>query len=125
MAEIVYKKKLDIYPVTIGIMTNEQEYVKFTAQNKVLLDLPPEREGAPPAATTTYLPAQYLIVVWLDTDIEDALTRVMIAAHEAAHVADYIFDLIGESTDDVDEPYAYLVGYVTRLLMEKGYKWTP
>jgi hypothetical protein len=38
------------------------------------------------------------------------------AAHEAVHIADYIFDDCGaysQSFKDKNEPYAYLVGWVT------------
>lgn len=50
-----------------------------------------------------------------------------VIAHESVHIANYTFDSIGAKQDfNNDEPYAYLVGWVTdevyKFMNKKGFK---
>lgn len=60
------------------------------------------------------------LVVWLDADTigDDALAMVTTCAHEAAHAAGMLLDHVREKYDGESEAFAYLVGWVTRWLIE-------
>lgn len=52
------------------------------------------------------------VIVYVDTEFEDGVGSF---AHEAIHVADYVFDelnITSQSYEDGNEPYAYLVGWI-------------
>lgn len=60
------------------------------------------------------------VIVYVDTEFNDGAGAF---AHEAVHVADYVFDelnMTSQSYEDGNEPYAYLVGWITNEI-EKYY----
>ena len=48
----------------------------------------------------------------------DPLDLIETCAHEAAHGAGHVLDWIGHEYGGSDEPHAYLVGWLTRWLMD-------
>lgn len=117
--------QLGIYPVTVGLITDIKEYEQFCLKNKVPYDpIEPGSSERPPPGSTTWVAEKQLIVFYLDPTVEDLGVRIEIVAHEAAHGADQVFDFINESTDGVDEPYAYLVGHLAQWMYKKVPGWT-
>lgn len=58
------------------------------------------------------------VIIYVDSNMEHDTGSF---AHEAVHVADYVFDELGmlsQSYDDGNEPYAYLVGWITNKIKE-------
>lgn len=58
------------------------------------------------------------VIVYVCPDMDHDVGSL---AHEAVHVADYVFDelgMISQSYDDGNEPYAYLVGWIANKIKE-------
>lgn len=56
------------------------------------------------------------VIVYVDPNMDHDVGSF---AHEAVHVADYVFDELGmmsQSYDDCNEPYAYLVGWIANKI---------
>ena len=78
-------------------------------------------------ATTSYLDGsnghrRYLVIIY---PFDNRIVFQDVVSHEIAHVSTGIFTHVGCGVDSfTEEPYAYLVGYITRKFYENYYKLT-
>jgi hypothetical protein len=106
------------YGAELHLATTERQWATLAARFELDED---DNNGV--GTTTLVLDREKFVphlVVWLDvaTIGDDALGMVTTCAHEAAHVAGMLLDHVRESYDGASEAFAYLVGWVTRWLIE-------
>lgn len=112
---------LDVYGAELYLITNRRDWTSLR-RRLPFMELGPSEDAS--AGSSTFgvemravgLPVPHL-VVWLDLKrLEDPLDLVEIIAHEASHGANQILDYIGHDIRGVDEPHAYLVGFIARWI---------
>lgn len=60
-----------------------------------------------------------IVVLWIDVKAHrSTLDLIDTAAHEASHAVSQILDYIGHEPKGTDEPSAYLVGWLTRWILD-------
>lgn len=111
--------RLDLYGIDLFLATNRRDWNKLQGFLRFLDDVP---ESAGMAEFAVYTPEsgppRMVGVLWIDMkqhDTESILVNT--CAHEATHLATQLNDHIGHRPNSVvDEPTAYLVGWVTEWL---------
>lgn len=114
--------QLDVYDVELHLATNRRDWSTLRRRLPFLDKGAPESAGMSQLATwhpkKRGLP-QPIVVLWVD--LANHLTSselVDTLAHEASHAAGQILDRVGHEVKGVDEPHAYLVGWLTRWLWD-------
>ena len=117
MPKHYHRHQLDIYGVTLYVTTSERGWKKIQARCP-FDDINPAAAGW--SSVGQFIPddggpgetsaAVYINGLQPDTE------RIDTCAHEAAHIAVEIMDRISSPT--TGEPFAYLVGWLTRWLWE-------
>ena len=113
---------LDIYGVELHLATTKRDW--STLRRKLtFLNKTPESAGLahfalwepkPPGISVPH------VAFWIDCAAHsDSLELVDTCAHEAAHGANHILEHIGTDIRGSNEPHAYLVGWLTRWLVER------
>jgi hypothetical protein len=115
---------LDVYDAELHLATTEREWARLVRRFEGTLE-PDDCNGV--GTTTLVLDRERFrphLVIWVDltTHGDDALGLVTTCAHEAAHAAGMLLDHIRQSYDGESEAFAYLVGWITRWLIE-GIDW--
>lgn len=106
---------LSPYPVSLLITSNEKEYRKW--QKKHQPEHYDKNEPLDPGCTH-WDDGCKQILVWVDKDKKYEDAHIRIAAHEACHVLDAVWDHIGEDEPGV-EVRAYMQGFITELIYEE------
>ncbi len=117
----IRRHTLDIYGTELYLVTNRRDWATLRRRLS-FLDKAPDSAGRACFAlfepksggiTTSHL------AIWIDKAAHKTdLDIIDTAAHEASHGASDIFDWIGHETGASDEPCAYLVGWLTRWIVE-------
>jgi hypothetical protein len=113
---------LDIYGAEIHLATTKRDWTTLRRRFKFLDDAP---ESAGLSQFATFHPKGGGItvphlVLWLDLKAHQTrLDLIDTCAHEAAHAAGQLFEHIGHDIRGTDEPHAYLVGWLTRWMLEQ------
>jgi hypothetical protein len=115
---------LDVYDAELHLATTPRQWDALVRRFDGGLE-PDDCNGV--GTTTLVLDREKYVphlIVWIDaaTIGDNALGMVTTCAHEAAHVATMLLDHVRESYDGESEALAYLVGWVTRWLIE-GVEW--
>lgn len=115
---------IEVYGAELYLVTNRRAWSTLRRQLPHM-ELEPSADSA---GSSTFaidmrrgvgLPVANL-VVWLDLKrLEDPLDLVEIVAHEATHGASQILDYIGHDVRGIDEPHAYLVGFIARWIHQE------
>lgn len=118
----VKRHTLDIYDTELYLVTNRRDWATLRRRLS-FLDKVPESAGL--ASFATWQPKGGGItishlVLWIDKAAhhEDDLDLINTAAHEASHGVGQLFEWIGHEVKGTDEPSAYLVGWLTRWIIE-------
>jgi hypothetical protein len=114
---------LDIYGAEIHLVTDKRSW--STLRRKLSFLDKPAPESAGLAQFATFHPKDGgltvpHLVLWLDLKAHKTkLDLIDTCAHEASHAAGQLFDWIGHDIRGTDEPHAYLVGWLTRWMLEQ------
>jgi len=103
-----------IYPIKLWVCFNAHKYIlekKFKSVYDITDDMFEEKTAAVTCCVNDKKTNSEGIVVFTP----DSALSVECIAHEATHVADEIFEYIGEETK-TDECYAYLVGWAAKSI---------
>ena len=119
---MIDKYDLTIYPCKLWVCTDFKEFknrFRNRNSNNEIEDLPDDYD----AVTYGLLKGKrtkdlgFAVVVLCDLKTLGGSKIVEIISHEASHVANRIFDWLGIRLDaNNDEPYAYLIGYITSCI---------
>ena len=60
---------------------------------------------------------EYTIAVYVSDVFDDPIDQALVVAHEATHAAGFLYDFLGADQNGLDEPFAYLVGWMTQKIM--------
>ncbi len=120
------RRTLDIYGVNLHLATTERDWKWLRRHLPYVKEMPdsaghshfavwePNNDGLP-------LP---VLALWIRDELnEDPAELIDTCAHEAAHAAGQILSWIGHDfrgDGGVDEPHAYLVGWLTKWLWENA-----
>jgi hypothetical protein len=110
---------LDIYDVRINLATTARDWSSLRRKLTFLPDRPNSLGSSSFAVWTPKKdgPPEPHLVLWLDmARLDDVADLVDTIAHEAAHGAGQILDWVGHDIRGIDEPHAYLVGWLTRWM---------
>lgn len=115
---------LDIYGVTLHLVTTRTDLTRLRKR----LDFLPDRiedSGYTQFAQVYRAAGSTLcsphLVVWIDeTQHGDRTELIETIAHEAAHGAGAILEYAGHPISGNDEPFAWIVGWIARWLMEQA-----
>lgn len=109
-----FHRTIDVYGADIYVATDKRQWGALRRKFKEL-----------PAAETYGITTQVndgngivLVMFIAKADLPDRLSRVQVCAHEAAHAAMFLFHEIGEEIVNSSEPFAYLSGWLTALLVD-------
>lgn len=116
------RHRLDIYDVSLTLATTRRDWATIRRIIKPLTAKPtslgltqrltwqPKGDGIP----------EEHYVFWIDTATigDDHGQLIDTCAHEAVHAANLILDWVGHPIAALDEPHAYLTGWLTRWLWE-------
>lgn len=112
--------RLDLYGLDLFLATNKRDWNKLQSTLHFLDDVP---ESAGLSEFAVYVPndggAHRMVgVLWIDMTQHDTEGNLInTCAHEATHLASQLNDHIGHRPNSVvDEPTAYLVGWVAEWL---------
>lgn len=113
---------LDIYGAELYLMTTRREWPPLKRKLSFLDDEPHLTSLGSTTFDIDYprpgQPTPHLIF-WLDAPrLAEELDRVQVCAHEASHGANLLLEYLGHDFAGVDEPHAYLVGWLTGWLFE-------
>lgn len=112
-----FKTGLGIYPVKVIVAHGEKQWGRFVKDYPDFEETDEQREHA--GAMTVFGPCDEGVMVlgfWFPEEhLNQDQSRGAVMAHEAAHGAANIFELIGEE-QHAGEPFAYLVGYLYQLI---------
>ena len=106
--------RLDIYSIDIYLARTTKEWAQLRRKM-------PDRElGRVPAekARTTHLHYDDTIIFWIKSERIDQLNVIADCAHEATHAAGFLYKAMGQKQDARQEPFAYLVGWLTAWLYQ-------
>lgn len=125
---MIRRYDLDIYPMSLYIGTisdfydSRKRFKFYQTTTDLLIDnesIPMDPIGS---AASTFLVKEKKngckgVITFLDEDSNGSISGFLFdtVAHEAVHIADGIWQMIGASTesyDDRNEPYSYLVGWI-------------
>lgn len=112
---------LDIYGTELYLVTNRRDWATLRRRLSYL-DKAPASAGL--AAFAAFEPKNGSITtshlaLWIDVAAHRSdLDLIDTAAHEASHAAGQIFEWINHDVRGTDEPSAYLVGWLTRWIIE-------
>lgn len=115
-------KRLDIYDADLYLATTKREWATLRRRVKAL-DQTPDSAGS--ATFATFHPNDGgltvpTLIIWVDVaQHKSDAELVNTAAHESAHVVSQLFDHIGHAIHVSDEPFAYLVGFLTQWIWEQ------
>ena len=98
--------RLDVYPVDLYLASNRRAYGHLRRKHKQLVP-------ADSAGLTQIIEDEGVVVIYVDKSL-DTVTLLEVVAHEAAHAALFIFELIGQEPVPAHEPFAYLTGWLTK-----------
>jgi hypothetical protein len=113
---------LDVYGAEIHLATTRRDWATLRRRLNFLDGVP---EAAGMSTFATFHPkggglTVPHLVLWLDLKAHKTkLELVDTCAHEASHAAGQLLDHIGHDIRGTDEPHAYLVGWLTRWLLEQ------
>lgn len=120
-AVTVRRHTLDIYGTELYLATNRRDWATLRRR----LDFLDRRaESAGLASFATFVPndgsvTQSHLAIWIDKAAHRSdLELIETAAHEASHGVTALFDWIGHDVKGSDEPSAYLIGWLTRWIVE-------
>lgn len=121
---------LDLYGFQVHLATTKADYRELRQQYRWLAKHNPDESGS----CSFYvdipkvgLPTPHL-VLWIDTNrITTEADLIETVAHEAAHGANHVCEFIDHKVTGLDEPHAYLAGWLTRWTFEacKAEEATP
>ena len=117
----VKRHTLDIYGTELYLATNRRDWATLRRR---LTFLDKRAESAGLASFATFVPndgsvTQSHLAIWIDKAAHKTnLDLIETASHEALHGATALFDWIGHEVKASDEPSAYLVGWLTRWIVE-------
>ncbi len=119
--------RLDIYDAQIYLATDKRQWQALSRRASFIAGKAPDSAGLAHFATWhpndggMTLP---VIVLWVNlaqhrtlADLADTI------AHEASHAAGQLLHHIGHQAGAVDEPHAYLVGWLTRWMWQHCDGW--
>lgn len=113
----VKRHSLDIYGAELFRATSKAEL-------REIRSLVPFKIEAPGAAAATWFEAVDRgpftvphIVFYVDPKRGDTLDLIELCAHEATHGAGQLFEHLAHTMQGIDEPHAYLIGWLTRWLI--------
>jgi len=118
---------LNIYPVSVVVCAGDglQDYLTDNYKpyrdenNSNYFFIPQEGIEATCIEAVDKKGDYTLIIVLVKEDI-----GASVMAHEATHAALCVFDFVHAEPDyDNQEPFAYLVGYITKIINFSYYKW--
>lgn len=108
---------LGIYPVRVVVAHGEKQWKKFVRDYPDFDEVTERQDQA--GAMTVFGPGAGGVMVlgfWFPEEhLNEDQSRGAVIAHEAAHGAANVFELIAEE-HHVGEPFAYLVGYLYQLI---------
>jgi hypothetical protein len=114
---------LDIYEVELHLVTTKREWKKLSKALSFMDAAAPEslaQSHFTVFRSNRSIPPQPINVFWLDLQHHDTVaTLIDSCAHEASHAAGAILAWTGHDIRGdrgIDEPHAYLVGWLTRWL---------
>lgn len=111
------KTGLGIYPVVVVVAHGENQWGRFVKDYTGFRETDEQREHA--GAMTVFGQGEGGVMVlgfWFPEEhLNEDQSRGAVIAHEAAHGAANIFELIGEE-QHAGEPFAYLVGYLFQVI---------
>lgn len=121
---MIAEHTLDIYGVTLHLVTTRTDLTRLRKR----LDFLPERiedSGLTQFAQVYRQAGSMLcsphVVIWVDeAQHADTAELVETYAHEAAHAAGQICEYISHPVTANDEPFAWLVGWITRWLWSQA-----
>jgi hypothetical protein len=114
---------LDIYGAELHLVTTKRDWSTLRRKLSFMDKGAPESAGL--AQFATFHPKGGGItvphlVLWLDlASHRTRLDLIDTAAHEASHAAGQLLEHIGHDIRGTDEPHAYLVGWLTRWMLEQ------
>jgi hypothetical protein len=116
----VLRHTLDIYGTELYLVTTKRDWATLR-RRLTFLEEPPRAAGQ--ATFALWEPkgsgvTESHLVVWIDPSANDEdMDLIETAAHEATHGVQQIFEWIGHDVKGVDEPSAYLIGWLTRWIV--------
>jgi hypothetical protein len=115
---------LDVYGAELHLATTKRDWATLRRRLDFLDKAAPAAAGFAQFATFhpkgTGLVVPHLV---LFVDVKAHATQLELidtCAHEASHAAGQLLDHIGHDIRGTDEPHAYLVGWLTRWLVEQA-----
>lgn len=117
----IRRHTLDIYGTELYLATNRRDWATLR-RRLAFLDKVPDSAGR--ACWAIHLPNDGSVTtshlaLWVDKAAHRTdLDLIATAAHEAAHGVAQLFEWIGHEVKGTDEPSAYLVGWLTRWIVE-------
>lgn len=104
---------LDIYGVTLYQARNGREWAAIRKSREPQLGESPKCAGMTEMHTSNDGSMTFTVYVRPTDDPREVINT---CAHEAAHVAGQILDAANAEYDGLNEPFAYLVGWITQWL---------
>ena len=107
---------LELYKLTLRVTTQPEAWDQMVEgldrdeENPVEDQVFGRTFGAPNGTGIT-------VAVFIADCTDDPDDLVLQVAHEAVHAAGFLYEIIGAEQNGLDEPYAYLVGWLTRKIM--------
>lgn len=112
-----FETGLGIYPVRVVVAHGEKQWDRFVRDYPDFDEVTEQREHA--GAMTVFGPGAGGVMIlgfWFPEEHRNEdQSRGAVIAHEAAHGAANVFELISEA-DHTSEPFAYLVGYLFQVI---------
>lgn len=115
--------RLDIYDACVYLAISKREWRALAKRGLPLEDVP---EAAGLSQFATFHPSDGrtcipVIVLWLDLAAHRSAAEVVnTIAHEATHAASQLLDHVGHDCRAVDEPHAYLAGWLASWMWDNG-----
>ena len=117
----IKRHALDIYGTELYLATNRRDWATLRRRLD-FLDKTPDAAGR--SCFATFVPndgsvTQSHLALWIDAAAHRSdFELIETAAHEASHGTAQIFEWIDHEIKGSDEPSAYLVGWLTRWIVE-------
>lgn len=111
---------LDIYDVELHLASTAGQWKKLRKHLDFLAETAPTAQGQATFATWTPREgaATPVVVLWVNATAHHSQPELIdTCAHEATHAAQLILEFIGHQPQGVDEPSAYLIGWLTRWMV--------
>lgn len=112
-----FETGLGIYPVTVVVAHGDRQWDRFVRDYPDFDEVTERQDHA--GAMTVFGPGEEGVMIlgfWFPEEHRNEdQSRGAVMAHEAAHGAANVFELIAEE-HHAGEPFAYLVGYLYQLI---------